>query len=526
MARGLGYLLPAKRFEGINKAARRRKWTLADGATIQPHLHQNAKTFAELRKAKCALVDKSRYLLEFSNPHHPVKQIFAPTGFGKSLLLSTLHAFHDVAFKDDYKTLFGGLDIDNLVNFSKGHDHEDLNAAEYFRSRYELKLLDAKLAALCEELEDNNYNHMKPLKDLIGIACARKWIFPVVPNQYLTMCSRFGEMSAPQNSERYRLPGVEVNDFLTIINQGLRDFVTRHWKGLGYPGFGQIDLDHPGRVLSNLLDVERIVHESIDMLRKSGSDTKYGTALGIFILIDDCHAPLVSRLTPNSSAKTCRRRHDAVGKILEPFLQGIKNSGEGLLYGIRTILDFVKSMRWEREHADHEGYYGNYWPQIAPAIKSEIIGCYHSDLLSFRDQLVYRIDKAPYEVERLLYSGEFSGSAPPTEHRKTQAWLAKLQRKHRNNPKALHLKLLAGSLNVNALKIETYKVLKSEHSGMEEDKAIDYYIGGLGLAYAIDFEVLDTDCLDVPPSTYSWESQYNRFSYLKKRENPFGLDCP
>ncbi|KAG0196105.1 hypothetical protein BGX28_000135, partial [Mortierella sp. GBA30] len=78
------------------------------------------RDFERIREdPELAYFDRTRYILELGSFKQDVLIFLRPRRFGKSLFLSTLAHFHGVDYKQNYKALFQGLDVDQDVESGK-----------------------------------------------------------------------------------------------------------------------------------------------------------------------------------------------------------------------------------------------------------------------------------------------------------------------------------------------------------------------------------------------------------------------
>ena len=75
-----------------------------------PCLPINIHDFAQLRRGRFTYIDKTRGI-EFFENHLPKLILTRATGFGKTLFASTLAAYYDRRYADDFENLFGGTYI-------------------------------------------------------------------------------------------------------------------------------------------------------------------------------------------------------------------------------------------------------------------------------------------------------------------------------------------------------------------------------------------------------------------------------
>ena len=75
---------------------------------IRPILYGVAD-YAQLRKSNAWFVDRTAKLRDLETTRYAV--FLRPRRFGKSLLLSILEAYYDVAYADRFEQLFAGTDI-------------------------------------------------------------------------------------------------------------------------------------------------------------------------------------------------------------------------------------------------------------------------------------------------------------------------------------------------------------------------------------------------------------------------------
>lgn len=115
--------------------------------------------FARIRRENYYYIDKTRFI-----PVLEASKDFAffvrPRRFGKSLFLSTLENYYDIARKDDFQRLFGGLDIAR-------------NPTPYANSYLILKLDFSKVAASgSETLESAFERHLSACMDRFAVRYA------------------------------------------------------------------------------------------------------------------------------------------------------------------------------------------------------------------------------------------------------------------------------------------------------------------------------------------------------------------
>ncbi|KAG0336155.1 hypothetical protein BG000_006872 [Podila horticola] len=78
------------------------------------------RDFEQVRvNPELAYFDRTRYISELESFQQNVLVFLRPRRFGKSLFLSTLAHFHGVEYKQNYKALFQGLDVDRDVGSGK-----------------------------------------------------------------------------------------------------------------------------------------------------------------------------------------------------------------------------------------------------------------------------------------------------------------------------------------------------------------------------------------------------------------------
>ena len=100
------------------------------------------QTFAEIREKKYVYVDKTKYIVEFLKQGSKYVFLSRPRRFGKSLFVSTLHAYYE-----GRRDLFEGLALGDYEKNWVKHPvlHFDMSTAKHMDVKGLLSELDLKL---------------------------------------------------------------------------------------------------------------------------------------------------------------------------------------------------------------------------------------------------------------------------------------------------------------------------------------------------------------------------------------------
>ena len=70
-------------------------------------LPTNTSTFRKIREGGYLYIDKTQYLYELVRYPAGAWFLSRPRRFGKSLFISTLHHYYDLAYQEQFKDIFG-----------------------------------------------------------------------------------------------------------------------------------------------------------------------------------------------------------------------------------------------------------------------------------------------------------------------------------------------------------------------------------------------------------------------------------